>query len=381
MTKQLATLALAAVVFAACEPNRSVTAPQASVDAAVSATLDAAGDAGPHADYTITNQIAGNAVAVFARAADGTLSPAGNFATGGAGTGAGLGSQGAVTLSNDGRLLFTVNAGSNDVSVFRVASNELSLLSRTPSGGTLPISVTVSHNVVYVLNAGGTGNITGFAIGALGQLTPIAGSTKSLSSSSANPAQVSFSANGRQLVVAEKGTNLLDVYPVDGDGVAGDRTSFASVGGTPFGFAFGLHNVLFVSEAAAPGSASSYTLSRGGNAGVVSGAVLTHQGAPCWAVVTADGRFGYTGNGSGSVSGFRIAPDGSLRLLDANGATAVVAGGLNDIALSKNSRYLYALGTGSVPAIYAFRIQNDGGLEALGAVGTLPAGTRGLAAF
>jgi len=377
MMKHLATLAFAAVAVAACEPNHSVTAP---IQASQLAQLDD-GDTGPRAVYTITNQVAGNAVAVFARSGDGTLTAAGTFATGGAGTGAGLGSQGAVTLSDDGRLLFAVNAGSNDVSVFQVGPQGPSLLSRTPSGGTLPISVTVARNVVYVLNAGAPGNITGFTVGSTGGLTPIAGSTKSLSTAAAGPAQVSFSANGRQLVVTEKSTSLIDVYPVDEGGVAGERTSYTSAGGTPFGFAFGLRALLFASEAAAPGSASPYTLTRAGSLQVISGAVLTHQGAPCWAVVTADGRFGYTGNGSGSISGFRIAPDGSAGLLDANGASAVVGGGLNDIALSRNSRYLYALGTGSVQAIYAFRIQNDGSLQALGPVGGLPAGTRGLAAF
>jgi len=380
MIKQLATLSLAAALFAACEPNRGVTEPQAAIRSSLVGQQDDEAS-GPRAVYTITNQVAGNAVAIFSRAADGTLTPAGNVATGGTGTGAGLGSQGAVTLSDDGRLLFAVNAGSNDLSVFRVDPQGLSLLSRTPSGGTLPISVTVSHNVVYVLNAGGAGNITGFTIDYQGELTPLAGSTKSLSSATAAPAQISFSSDGQQLVVSEKGTSLLDVYPVDANGVAGERTSFASAGGTPFGFAFGLRNELFVSEAAAPGSASSYDLTKDGSLQVVSSAVPTHQGAPCWAVVTADSRFGYTGNGSGSVSGFRIAPDGSVRLLDADGATAVVGSGLNDIALSRNSRYLYALGTGNVPAIYAFQIQQDGSLASLGPVAGLPAGTRGLAAF
>src|SRR5207247_2222928 len=79
-----------------------------------------------------------------------------------------------------------------------------------------------------------------------------------------------------------------------------------------------------------------------GNLQVISGAVLTHHGAPCWAVVTADGRFGFTGNGSGSVSGFSIAPDGAIRLLGDGGA-AVIGSGVNDIALSANSRYLYVL--------------------------------------
>ena len=371
---------LALIALAACEPNRSVTEPQPSIQAAASAQ-DAEDVGGPRAVYTLTNQVAGNAVAVFARAADGTLTAAGTFATGGTGTGAGLGSQGAVAVSNDGRLVFAVNAASNDVSVFRVASQGLSLLSRTPSGGTLPISVTVSRNLVYVLNAGGAGNISGFTIDAAGVLAPIAGSTRALSSTTAGPAQVAFSADGRQLIVTEKNTSLLDVYPVEKNGAAGERTSFASAGGTPFGFAVGSHDLVFVSEAAAPGSASSYTLGKGGSLRVVNGAVLTHQGAPCWAVVTRDGRFGFTGNGAGSVSGFRIAPDGSISLRDANGATAVISGGINDIALSGNSRYLYALGTGSQQAIYAFRIQHDGSLAPLGQVGGLPAGTRGLAAF
>ncbi len=381
MAKQLGTLALAAVVFAACESNRGVTAPRGEMQAPLAQPLDYDGDRGPRAVYTITNRVTRNAVAVFSRAADGTLTPAGTFTTGGTGTGAGLGSQGAVTLSDDGRVLLAVNAGSNDVSVFRVGAEGLSLLSRTPSGGTLPTSVAISHNVVYVLNAGGAGNITGFTIDAQGALSPIAGSTKLLSGAATAPAQVSFSAGGRQLVVAERATNLLDVYPVDGNGVAGERTSYTSAGGTPFGFAVGPRNLLFVSEAAAPGSASSYILGKDGGLQLVSAVVLTHQGAPCWAVVTQDGRFGFTGNGAGSVSGFSIAPDGSIRLLDGDAATTIIGSGVNDIALSGNSRYLYALGTGSPQAIHAFRIQNDGSLEALGSVGGVPAGTRGLAAF
>ena len=377
MIKHLAALALAAVAFAACEPNRSVTAP---IQSSLSAQLDDDGDSGPRAVYTLTNQVSGNAVAVFARSGDGTLTAAGTFATGGAGTGAGLGSQGAVTLSDDGRLLLAVNAGSNDVSVFQVDPQGLSLVSRTPSGGTLPISVTVSRNVVYVLNAGGTGNITGFTVGSTGALTQIGGSTRSLSGANVGPAEVSFSPDGRQLVVTEKSTSLLDVYPVDRNGVARELTSNTSAGGTPFGFAFGPRDLLFVSEAAAPGSASSYALSNNGSFRVISGAVLTHQGAPCWAVVTADRRFGYTGNGSGSVSGFSIAPNGSIRLLG-DGATALIGSGVNDIALSANSRYLYVLQTGGARAIHAFRIQNDGSLRALGPVGGLPAGIQGLAAF
>ena len=168
---------------------------------------------GWRAVYTLTNQVAGNAVAVFNRAADGTLSAAGTIATGGTGTGGSLGSQGAVALSDDGRRLFAVNAGSNDVSVFDVGPTGLSLASQTASGGTLPISLTAHGSLLYVLNAGGAGNISGFSVRATGGLTPIAGSTQPLSGTNVGPAQVSFSPDGRRLVVTEKNTNLLDVTP------------------------------------------------------------------------------------------------------------------------------------------------------------------------
>ncbi len=378
MTRHFAFIALVALALAACEQNPILTSPAASLQAARDA--DVTGDlAGPGAVYTLTNQVGGNAVAVFMRGADGRLASAGSVATGGTGTGASLGSQGAVSLSNDGRRLFAVNAGSNDLSVFAVSPAGLALASRTASGGTLPISLTVHGNVLYVLNAGGSGNISGFTVGTSSDLTPIAGATLPLSGFTVGPADVQFSPDGSRLVVTEKNTNLLDVYAVDANGVASGPTTTASAGGTPFGFAFGLRNDLFVSEAA--GSASSYVLDASGTPALVSGAVSTHQGAPCWAVVTADGRFGFTGNGAGSVSAFAIAPDGAISLVDANGGTALIGAGVNDIALSHNSRYLYVLQTGGAQAIHAFRIQADGHLTPLGPIAGLPAGTRGLAAF
>ncbi len=377
MAKHITLLVVTAAALAACEQNRGVTTPVASFATAVDVARAADVVAGRGAVYTLTNQVTGNAVAVFDRAADGTLTAAGSVATGGTGTGAGLGSQGAVVLSDDGQRLFAVNAGSNDVSVFSVGSAGLSLAGVTPSGGTLPISLTVHGRVLYVLNAGGSGNITGFTVGSNGDLTPIAGSTQPLSGSNVGPAEVAFSPDGRRVIVTEKTTNLLDVYAVDANGAASGRVSVASAGNTPFGFAFGLRNDLFVSEAT--GSASSYILDAD-RLSLVSGAVSTHQGAPCWALVTNDGRFGFTGNGAGSVSAYAIAPDGSISLVDATGATAVVGGGVNDIALSANSRYLYVLQVGNTPAIHAFRIQADGHLIALVPVAGLPAGTRGLAA-
>src|SRR5205823_9515199 len=129
------------------------------------------------------------------RAADGALTPQGTFPTGGTGTGAGLGSQGAVVLSDGNRQLLAVNAGSNSISLFSVRPDGLVLEATVASGGSLPISVTVHGNVAYALNAGGAGNITGFSLGH-DSITPLAGSTQPLGAGSFSPAEVAFSPNG-----------------------------------------------------------------------------------------------------------------------------------------------------------------------------------------
>ncbi len=375
MHRHIALAALAAGV-AACSQDRAITGPAAATAARLAASA-AAADGAPGAVYTLMNLTSGNAVAIFARAADGTLTAAGTVATGGTGTGSGLGSQGAVVLSADGRWLFAVNAGSNDVSIFSVSPAGLALTSRIPSGGVQPVSSTVHGNLLYVLNGGGSGNIAGFALDANGGAAAIPGSRRALSGSAVGPAQVAFSRDGRSLVVTEKNTNSIDVYAVGPDGSATGPTTYASAGGTPFGFAFGLRDELLVSEAA--GTASSYLLGSGGSLTVVSGAVSTQQGAPCWLVVTQNGRFAYTANAhSGTISGFAVGTDGALSLLDAGGATAVVGPGNIDLAVSANSRYLYQLRSSG--PITALRVENDGHLTTLGVVGAMPGSVAGLAA-
>ena len=368
---------LAVVALAACAQERGVTGLAADRAVTVEASSAAVAADAPGAVYALTNQASGNAVAIFARGADGSLSWSSNVSTGGTGAGSGLGSQGALALSDDGRWLFAVNAGSNDVSAFQVTPGGLALTSRVSSGGVRPISLSVHGNLLYVLNAGGDGNISGFSVGADGALTRIAGSTGGLSGSSVGPAQVSFSPNGDWLIVTEKTTSRLDVYAVGSDGVASAAITTPSAGGTPFGFAFGHRDELFVSEAA--GSASSYVIGRNGALTVASGAVLTHQGAPCWAVVTQNGKFGYTANAQGgSISGFAIANDGTIGLIDADGRSAVVGGGNIDLALSGNSRYLYELDGDR--SISGFRIEADGHLTSAGRSVRLPASTVGLVA-
>jgi 6-phosphogluconolactonase (cycloisomerase 2 family) len=348
------------------------------------ATAEAHGDSG--AVYVLTNQAAGNGVAVFDRASDGALTPSGTYSTGGLGTGTGLGSQGALVLSQNGRWLFAVNAGSNDISVFSVDRDGLTLVDRVPSGGLRPISLTVYRDLLYVLNAGGSGNITGFNISRHGGLTPIPGSTRPLSGNAVAPAQVQFSPDGDLLVVTEKTTNLIDTYTVDRHGLANGPTTHPSSGATPFGFAFGKRGTLIVSEAngGTPGlsAVSSYDVDNDGDLTPVSPSAATHQAAACWIVVTKNGKYAYSANAAaGSISGFRVARDGSLTLLTPDGRTGVTGSGTSpiDMALSNNSHYLYVV-TSASHGISAFEVQEDGTLTPAGSVNGLPVGAVGIAA-
>jgi hypothetical protein len=87
--------------------------------------------------YTMDNAAADNHVLAWKRMANGTLSGPAMHATGGAGTGAGLSSQGSVLLSHDGRWLFVCNAGSDEISVFEVGPQGLQLVDKVSSGGRL----------------------------------------------------------------------------------------------------------------------------------------------------------------------------------------------------------------------------------------------------
>src|SRR5207244_893958 len=138
----------------------------------------------------------------------------GSYSTGGRGTGKPhLASQSSVVLSGDGRWLLVTNAGSDDLSLFAVGPDGLELADRVASGGSGPTSVAVHGDLVYVLNNGAP-SIGGFRLED-GKLRPLGGSTRPLSADDADPAQISFSRDGRTLVVTERGTNSISSFTVD----------------------------------------------------------------------------------------------------------------------------------------------------------------------
>jgi len=360
------------------------TYPGAALLAVATVLVVAAGHA--RADDTVvtsSNESAGNAVLQFQQSDDGTLSFVARHATGGIGTDGGLGNQGAI--ATDGEFLFVVNAGSDDISAFRIENDSLTLTGTIASGGTRPVSVTVDRGVVYVLNAG-SDNIAGFRIDSHGQFTAIGGSSRPLSTTGTGPAQISFSKDGRVLIVTEKATNTIITFPVDRDGIAGPGRAFASPGQTPFGFAVTKGRRLLVSEAAGGqaglSSVSSWKVSPHGELTILDAVEPTLQSAACWVVVTPDGRFAYVTNaGSGNVSGFHVNGD-DLTLLDGDGSTAETGAGSVplDMAVNASGDFLHTLNSGT-DSIATFRINGDGSLEAVGSIGGLPDPANGLLTY
>src|SRR5699024_11162379 len=92
--------------------------------------------------YTQSNAADANEVLVYERGDDGRTVARGRVATGGRGTGEPhLPSQSSVALSEDGRWLLAVNAGSDQLSLFSVNGHGIALASVAGSGGARPTSV------------------------------------------------------------------------------------------------------------------------------------------------------------------------------------------------------------------------------------------------
>jgi 6-phosphogluconolactonase (cycloisomerase 2 family) len=361
---------------------------QVTVNCIIKAVAAALGGCGPPAGaatlFTMSNAQSGNSVVAYAQRPDGTLLPAGSYATGGLGVEHGLENQGALALSDDQAYLLVVNPGSDDVSALRISRDGLQWTARAPSGGRLPVSVAERGGLVYVLNRGSdvgdpsAGTISGLRLNADGDLAAIPGSTLPLSTTATGAAQIAFSPDGAFIVVTERDTGLIDTFSVGPDGVAGSPRTQPSAGRGPFGFAFRNASQVYVSEAGGA-SASAYELDSQGVLHAISAAVQTGQAATCWLAITPDQRLAFVTNTSAhSISALDIAPDGTLSLRTAVAATT--DGGPIDLTISSNGRFLNVVTTSG--DIEVFQINSESAaLSEVDLVTELPRGTNGLVGF
>jgi 6-phosphogluconolactonase (cycloisomerase 2 family) len=348
--------------------------------------------------FTQTNGLLSNQVVAYYRQDDGSLLEAGRFATGGTGKtgstdgkgapllpiGVGNGPGGLLQGANsvvlaqtpDGTpLLFVTNAGSGDLSVFRVERDRLVLTDRALTGGFSPISVTVHGNLVYVLNQI-TATIKGFRVDDAGKLTPVPGAQEPVAGGLlGNAAAVGFDNTGRSLVVTERSfiglnaNSAVDVYDVGQDGVASAPRRLPSPGAEPFGFTFDRANHLLVTEGhyeePHQGTMSTYDLAGDRDLKVLTRAQPDEGWDTCWVVATEDGKYAFTQSTVDSaIQSKRINPDGTVTVINPAAAFSSDVPGLLggfDLALSKGSKYLYALN--QLGTVSAYEIGTDASLK------------------
>ena len=334
--------------------------------------------------YVDDNTTGTNTIAAFDRHADGSLTPqAGSpFAIGGAGLGSGLGSQGAIQASPDGRFLLAVDAGSNQISVLRLTADGAPTPVGRPvsSGGVRPVSIAVSRTrLVYVANTGAGGsNYRGFWLSPFGQLIPIPGAVVPVPDG-AGVGDILFNATGDRLVATRVSPSLIDSFTVSPFGrltpAPGSPFPAQSVG--PFGSEFRPTNPsqLFVSNAHAGAGAGTVSAFHDGWGGVLTSIGASpypdEQTAPCWVEISHDGRYLFAVNtAAATISSFRVNPDGTLVLL---GSTPFRDGmGATDARLSPDSRTLEVTG-GSGHVLSSFAVRGGDLTEIASSPVSLPA--------
>jgi 6-phosphogluconolactonase len=341
----------------------------------------------------VNNNTAGiNTISVLDRHAGGSLTLNSNptIVAGGAGTGAGVGSQGSLQLSSDGKYLLAADPGSNQISVLKIrADGSATPVSGSPfsSNGIKPVSIAVHWSLVYVANAGAGGsNYTGFTLNSGGHLAALANSTFSLPDT-ASPGDVLFNSTGTNLVGTEVGTTvsttwLIDSFAVGADGRLTPATGspFPAQGAGPFGSEFRPTDPtqLFVSNAhnggTNLGSVSAFTVDSTGILTSVAGSPFgDNQNAPCWVEISPDGQHLFAVNtASSSISSYSIGSTGVLSLI---GSTPFAGGvhGEEDARMDRSGSNLYVVDTGS-DAVSAFAV-NGGSLTENGSSPvSLPAG-------
>lgn len=333
--------------------------------------------------FVMSNILDGNTVVAYQRAEDGTLTLAGEFATGGDGGdfdgGEGLDpliSAYAIINTPDNEYLMAVNAGSDTITVMGINEDmTLEVMDTESTNGTGPNSIAYNNGIVYVSNIDSDGafqgepdqegSITGYTFEA-GDLTPIENSTRNLPN---RPSAIRFSPDGEYIITASinagsaalaSGNNdELIVFGLDDNGVPTDAPVSGATStelnnpegrNLPSGIGFEVverSNGTFVivtearefqSQGQPPafpnlqtGSVSTFQLGEGGqlSAGqldLLAGQTPTDgQRTACWIVFSPDGEYFWVSNAlDASISSYRFTDaSGNVELLEVLAATGV----------------------------------------------------------
>jgi 6-phosphogluconolactonase len=342
--------------------------------------------------YVNNNTAGKNTISGFDRHVDGSLTPmdASPFATGGAGSGMPIATQGAIQFSADRRYVLAVNPGSNELSSLKVHHDgSLQGVDTIDSGGNAPASIAVlpfrmnlavpaiaanRGSLVYIANTGAGGvNYTGFRMNPGGHLSAIDDSTFALPDN-AFPGQILFSKDGLHAAGMRTGgtatdpdigPSQIDSFIVGSDGLldAAPGSPFASQRIGPIGAEYSLIDPtqLFVTNAhdgPGLGSVSAYQSAEDGSLSPVGDSPFENgQTATCWVEINAGGDTMFVVNtATPSLSSYAIAEDGTLSLIGSTPFKDAMAP--FDARLDPAGEYLYVVDNGA-PLIHVFAVDGD----------------------
>jgi 6-phosphogluconolactonase (cycloisomerase 2 family) len=360
---------------------------------------------GSHATivYTETNnpEQGQNAILAFRQdALTGQLTQIGSFATGGTGqlnlpkiVGPDDGDQ-QVQATADGRFLYAVNEGSGSITAFRIQRNGgLERIGTFASGGDQPDSIGIAGHFLYVANRGDDAagqtattapGVRGFRIDPNGSLTPISEASVDFAVGTF-ATQTLVSRDNRFLFVetatlsGASGGNTVNTFRIGDDG-----SLIAAPGGPA---SAGTNAPLLLGAAANPrfnivyaGFTSSsqvgvFTYDETGRTTFVNTA--TDAGtAPCWSVVSADGRYLYVSNtASNSIGVYSLADPlhpaqiQNLVLAGPHGNATTGQANSFEIALDPTGHSLFAITQSSNPAfpqgnqLHTLQVSSNGTLS------------------
>jgi 6-phosphogluconolactonase (cycloisomerase 2 family) len=340
-------------------------------------------NASPTANFIFVNNqaAAGNSIASYSVAADGTLTAlAGSpVSTGGLGANAACSSINRLALSTGNNLLFVSNGGDRTISAFQIdpASGALTPAAGSPfaSGLTLDACSGISLSATpdgRFLMASSNGQIATFSIGAGGGLSSLFTATNPV----APNASMKISANGQFLAVSN-GTSV-SVYTINGDG------SLTAVTGSPFaetgtGSLAGLDftstsGSLYGAESSATAAFSdAWTIGANGALSAIAGSPFSTTAINSNVVLLSpNDAFLFASNqGSNSVTSFSVAAGGGLTSLGSFGSAASLHAPVG-MATDRSGSLLYVADDAFGVAV--FRINAAGSLSQLGDVAITGAG-------
>ena len=333
--------------------------------------------------YTTSNDAGDNQLIRFRSGSDGVMVEAGRFATGGLGTGRNLQAAGSIAVSQDRQWLLAVNAGSDQISAFRLGAHGPQLTAVRDSGGKQPLSIAVSGRRVYVLNSG-SDNVASFRLTAAGRLEPLADDTvRPLSSAEARATSLGVTADGRYLVVAERGVNRLATYAIGPNGVLAQSAQITeTVAKSPYALSFLGKTIysVFAGQGPEQSAVGAYRVDRRGGLVSLGSPLFSGQTAACWSALSARRRLLYAANaGSHTLTGVRLREQGQPIMLEPDGIS-VDTGPNNhprDMTFSRDGKTLAVILSGE-HAMGLYRVGIGGHLELQQTVTGLPDAPAGL---